>query len=324
MRLAWLDLAKGIGISLVVIYHTIEGVLTSKLNPTYFEVKLAEYLSLWIIPMFFIVSGVLARKGIKYSNFNVVKFKLINWLYLYIIWSMIIYIVRLSLNNITNTDMSPEDILKIIWDPMPTIWFIYALFLCFFITWLFKKINAFVVFFIAFSAQFLNVYYSGWFPDSIFVRLAWVFPFYYFGYHFAEFILSDKISRKFEVLSLCLFLSSTICLFIFEEQVNLYLKPFVSFFLAFTFIYICRFFIGFAKYKKLSDFFTYIGSISLFVYLTHFPFPAASRILLYKLGINEVYLISMLALFLAYIIGHFSYILSKSKYGAFFFFIPNK
>ena len=63
MRLAWLDLAKGIGISLVVIYHTIEGVLTSKLNPTYFEVKLAEYLSLWIIPMFFIVSVLYSSVG---------------------------------------------------------------------------------------------------------------------------------------------------------------------------------------------------------------------------------------------------------------------
>ena len=145
-QLVWLDMAKGFGIVSVVAYHTLKGLLNSSPDlPLWVEIS-ANYLSLWLMPMFFIVSGILSKNTILNASTYKIRKKIINWIYLYLIWSFIIYSVRLTFNNITNTHMEMSEILYILCDPVPTIWFIYALLLSFIFTRLIKSINANIIF----------------------------------------------------------------------------------------------------------------------------------------------------------------------------------
>lgn len=322
MRVKWLDFAKGAGISLVVIYHAMEGVLNSNVSENGWVDKLAFYLSLWIIPMFFIVSGVLARRAIQFSSFKDIKPKLINWLYLYVLWSFIIYIVRLSFSHITNTQVVYTDIFKILWDPVPTIWFIYALFLSFLITWLVRKFSPVVVIICAYVINLLNAYFIDWFPGSIFERLAWIYMFYAIGYFGSNYFLSSKFELQYSKISLSVFFLSAIPLLLFEMSIPFYLEPLVSLVVSLAFIRLCVSIVKFNLLRKINGFFVYIGTISLFVYLTHFPIPSASRLFLSKLDVTQPLLIAFFALTSAYAVGHFSYLLSKNSFGHNFFFAP--
>jgi len=322
MRVNWLDFAKGIGISLVIIYHTIEGILNSDITECAWVSKLATYLSLWIIPMFFIVSGILARKIIQHSSFDKIKPKLFTWLYIYVLWSFIIYVVRLSLSHITNTQVLYLDIFKILWDPVPTIWFIYALFLSFLLTWLVRKFPPIVVIGCAYLLNLLNSYFIDWFPGSIFERLGWIYFFYVIGYHFSNFFLSRKFELKYFKISVVFFILTILVAFSLDFTIPFYLEPLISLGISLAFIKMCVFITELNVLRKVTDFFIYTGTISLYVYLTHFPIPSASRIILTKLGVIQPLLIAFFAVTLSLIIGHLFYIFSKTSLGHNLFFIP--
>tara|TARA_R110001599_G_scaffold122530_1_gene294552 strand:+ start:7149 stop:7349 length:201 start_codon:yes stop_codon:yes gene_type:complete len=55
-RELWLDVAKGVGICLVVAYHTCEGILNSFQNNIEVIQAVNNFLRSWLMPMFFMVS----------------------------------------------------------------------------------------------------------------------------------------------------------------------------------------------------------------------------------------------------------------------------
>jgi fucose 4-O-acetylase-like acetyltransferase len=66
VQVQWIDIAKGIGIILVVIGHFI--------NNKYFG-GLKEYIYWFHMPLFFIISGMLYRQRKSFSNFAAKRFK---------------------------------------------------------------------------------------------------------------------------------------------------------------------------------------------------------------------------------------------------------
>jgi fucose 4-O-acetylase-like acetyltransferase len=321
-RKQWLDIAKGIGICCVVAYHSSEGIKNTFTDASPFIIKLADYFVIWLMPMFFIVSGMLVFNSINKNNKDKVISKIKDWIYIYLIWSVIIYLTRLSLNSITNTNMEASEIFKILWDPMPTIWFIYALLLSFVLMWLTHKLPSKIVLPLAIVLNLLNGYFLGWFEGSIFERVAWIFFFYALGYyHHALIINAIEKSKINSFLSLC-FVILTLLYWQLNINIPFYFKPVLSCFVTFLFLHFCHFIFKIKFLDYLSNFMTYIGSISLFIYLTHFPIPAAVRALLIKLNLYNEIVVLLLAVCIAMIVGACAHYLSKKTKVKFLFVRP--
>lgn len=312
-RESYLDLAKGLGICLVVTYHTSEGILNSFDSNTETIHALTNFFRSWLMPMFFIVSGMLIRNTIKNKPLQNNYSKLMDWVYIYLLWSLIIYLVRLLSNSFTNTNMAEDEILFILWDPVPTIWFIYALALSHLVTLLVRNISANLVIGVALIANLLNSFYFGWFEGSIFERFAWIYLFYAIGFFkgnkVSELIKSDKLA----FLGPLFFIGFGIFIALYRSELHMATKPIVSLLMALAFLIICYRTEVLFRTTKLFKFSVYVGSISLFIYLTHFALPAATRMLLGKVGLYSFSTNILLAVGLAVCIGIIASNLSKRQ-----------
>ena len=116
-RLEWVDSAKAISILLVVLWHTVN-------TKWYFN----ELLFFLRMPLFFFVAGFFARGAITSSVGTLFKKRVFNFLYLYILWFLIIFVSTTLLQALRNGEAIPvPDLLDIFVDPPATLWFIYAL-----------------------------------------------------------------------------------------------------------------------------------------------------------------------------------------------------
>ncbi|BBB25457.1 acyltransferase family protein [Amphritea japonica] len=310
MRCIGFDVAKGLAICLVVVFHSLQGV--AKIPSASETISLTSYyFSLWLMPVFFIISAVLSVNSIKGVNSSVYK-KGSELLYIYVLWSLIIYLVRLLFDSITNTNMEIDEILYILWDPLPTIWFVYALLLSYLFTWVLRNVNGTLVIFGAFLLSVFN-YYTEFFSGTIMDRFCWIYIFYVIGYFYSDTII-DFFNRKgYLVLTFLTFLTLSISLFYLGEGFfPFFLFPFISLVLAFSFIRICFFLTAFIHHKVL-DLLTFLGVISLYIYLTHFPLPAASRVVLGKIGFTNELLMVLAPMMVAVLIGFVCYKLVRFR-----------
>ncbi len=301
-RQIWLDIAKGLGICLVVIYHCTEGILNSFQNTESIQ-YLANFFRSWLMPMFFMVSGILVRRSIMQDDAAKHHSKMLDWAYIYVLWSVIIYLVRLFSNSFTNTQMQLNEILFILWDPVPTIWFIYALLLSYALTYLLRNQSPWRVLPVAFALNIINGVYFGWFEDSIFQQLAWIFCFYSLGFYCADKIVAVVRHNLFSWHWILSFGVLGLLVAVFKPMVPVFLAPFLSIAMSLGFLVICyRTSTSLpANAVKLG---AYLGSISLFIYLTHFPLPAASRLLLNYLGLYSYAANMIVATLVAILVAH--------------------
>lgn len=302
-RQGYLDLAKGIGICLVVVYHTCEGILNSFQSDTETIHALTSFFRSWLMPMFFMVSGMLIRNAIQTKPLHSHRSKLLDWAYIYLLWSLIIYLVRLLSNSFTNTNMAANEILFILWDPVPTIWFIYALALSHLVTLLVRNMSANAVIAVALVANLLNSFYFGWFTDSIFERFAWIYLFYAIGFFKGTALIGLIKAEKLAIIGPLFFVGFGIFIAMYRSELHMITKPVVSFLMAVAFLIICYRAEVLFKNTNLFKFGVYVGTISLFIYLTHFALPAATRMLLNKIGLYSFSANILIAVGLAVCIG---------------------
>jgi fucose 4-O-acetylase-like acetyltransferase len=126
----WMDIAKGIGISLVVIGH-----FKPESSPQYW-LEINSLIYSFHMPLFFMLSGYLYNHG-KYSYSDLMKSKVKRLLYPFATIAIIFFIIKLIAGRFVNLD-SPVDIgnlLILLTNPvhsyMPLLWFVHALFLMF-------------------------------------------------------------------------------------------------------------------------------------------------------------------------------------------------
>jgi fucose 4-O-acetylase-like acetyltransferase len=128
-RIDWVDYAKGLGIVLVVIGHTLRGEITSAKGS---ELLLAHQIDVWIyafhMPLFFFLSGLFAR---SLRNKTPQDFFDSRWTILvhpYLLWSLIIHGIRTIAGM---TDASWPQFLASFWkvsyEPIGIFWFLYVL-----------------------------------------------------------------------------------------------------------------------------------------------------------------------------------------------------
>ena len=131
-RLVWLDVARGIGIILVVIGHALGGIIDSGLWSGQIEVRQAFFIIYTFhMPLFFMLSGALVMRRVERNRSAFAKSLLSDLVWPYFLWSTIQFLLIFAIGNLAN---SPNDSLWLTLAALPTtpisqFWFLYALFI---------------------------------------------------------------------------------------------------------------------------------------------------------------------------------------------------
>lgn len=139
-REAWIDVAKGIAITLVVLYHAImyldEVGLAGALAP------LNPLFDTFRMPLFFFMSGILAASAIRLPYWQLFRKRMSLLLYLYVAWVTLQTLFLLALPPISPSGASNvtwASLVTLFLRPSSNLWFIYALPLFFTLAWLMRQ-----------------------------------------------------------------------------------------------------------------------------------------------------------------------------------------
>jgi uncharacterized membrane protein YcfT len=125
-RAPWADAARGIAIILVVFHHICAGLENAHIAGDAL-VLLHKLLQIPMLPIFLFVSGIFAAKSLRSDRHDFLNNRVLVFVYLYLVWSMIDFSSRWIMSSYTNNVVGPERLLYILWMPLFGNWFIYAL-----------------------------------------------------------------------------------------------------------------------------------------------------------------------------------------------------
>ena len=130
VRITWVDHARGIGIFLVVLGHTLRGLDASRIIADGAAFRLADS---WIysfhMPLFFLLSGLFAGRRVDLGPGPFLRDKLATLAYPYLVWSVLQTLVQVAIGRYTNRQVGIQELAWILIDPIMQFWFLYALFL---------------------------------------------------------------------------------------------------------------------------------------------------------------------------------------------------
>lgn len=140
-RVSWVDYAKGIGIILVVLGHVIDGLnpgMHATTNSSLILMKTYDLIYGFHMPLFFLLSGLFVEKSLNKDNFF--KQKALTIVVPYFLWSLFQGITNILLSSLTNSKPDWSVIFLIPIFPYAQFWFLYALFICFAIYFLMRRV----------------------------------------------------------------------------------------------------------------------------------------------------------------------------------------
>ena len=138
-REAWIDVAKGIAIVLVVLYHSVmylDGVgLAGAMAP------LNPLLDTFRMPLFFFMSGILAAKAIRLPYWQLFRKRISLLLYLYMVWvaAQTLFLLALPPIGPDGPIARWSDLVTLFVRPSSNLWFIYALPIFLTVAWLTRR-----------------------------------------------------------------------------------------------------------------------------------------------------------------------------------------
>lgn len=320
-RVGWLDFSKGIGIGFVVVYHSLEGLLNSFGNSqeVYFW---ASFFRAWLMPFFFAVSGYLVFVG-GLGDKNRYLTKIFDFIYIYVLWSFVIYLVRFFASSFTNTVIKKEEILYILWNPVPTIWFIYALLLSFALTVALRKTNPLFGVFLGFVLNVSGALFFDAGGDYIVSRFCWVYVFFAVGFFVGQEVdFFNRFRGFFSVAGVLVFWGWFLGVDRYFGSYWVFFKPINSLFMAAGFLVQCYFVFKYLRRLVFVGVLEFFGSISLYVYLVHFPIPSMVRIVLVKTGFYNSFAAAVLPPFVAFFVAYSFYYLNRHGFLLFLFSRP--
>lgn len=173
-RIIWLDVAKGLGILLVVLGHALGGIIDmpGKAAPTQFR---EAFLSIYIfhMPVFFLLSGLLVRARLSRSRKGFLIDLLVSVAYPYFLWSVIQYSAIYAAGSLVNRPAEHfwPAILNMPWSGISQFWYLYVLFLMHILALiLVPRIGARNFFLIAIAAKLLIAVLVQPFVPSVMIR----------------------------------------------------------------------------------------------------------------------------------------------------------
>ncbi len=126
-----LDIAKGVGIILVVLGHCMDGLVASSFFPAtrLWPNQLIFVIYCFHMPLFFLISGHLASGKHRPPRETIGRL-IPTIVYPYFLWSILQGLVQVFLTKYTTSHVPISSLYKILWIPIIPYWFLYALFFC--------------------------------------------------------------------------------------------------------------------------------------------------------------------------------------------------
>lgn len=129
-RLQFLDRAKGIGILLVVLFHAWRGLLDSYPHVGGVLMRMVDYtVYLFHMPLFFILSGMLAERSLAKGRGSYLIGKLVSLYWPYLLWSIVTIGFIILLPSLTDHGFGWRQMRDIPFQPRIHLWFLFTLFL---------------------------------------------------------------------------------------------------------------------------------------------------------------------------------------------------
>lgn len=125
-RAADLDIARALGITLVVAGHALIGIERA-LGETpggRFAIVIIYAVHM---PLFFFLSGLLARSALTEPPRTFARRLASRFVWPYLLWSLVILSVHASFSDVTNTRVEAVHPLRVLWAPPSVMWFLYVL-----------------------------------------------------------------------------------------------------------------------------------------------------------------------------------------------------
>jgi fucose 4-O-acetylase-like acetyltransferase len=145
----WVDFVKGAAMILIVAYHTALFLNSIGMDAAGIG-RVRIVLELFPMPAFFLISGLFHARMATWSFADLWRRRLRQYLYLYLLWSLIRFVFYLVAPNVRSDGAGtsagdPLALLTILVWPISSYWFIYALFVFTLIVWLFRRAPAAVL-----------------------------------------------------------------------------------------------------------------------------------------------------------------------------------
>jgi fucose 4-O-acetylase-like acetyltransferase len=129
-RVAWIDVAKGIGIILVVYGHVSGGLVDAGIQPADSPANaVSALIYTFHMPLFFFLSGVWLPRASAKPFRQFARERVGTIVYPYVLWSSLQFIANLAMARFTNGAPKPFGLLSIFYHPYAQFWFLYVLFI---------------------------------------------------------------------------------------------------------------------------------------------------------------------------------------------------
>lgn len=138
-RESWIDVAKGIAITLVVLYHSV--MYLDRVGLAGAMAPLNPLLDTFRMPLFFFMSGILAAKAIRLPYWQLFRQRMFLLLYLYIAWvaAQTLFLLALPPISPDGPNARWSDLVTLFIRPSSNLWFIYALPIFLTVAWLARR-----------------------------------------------------------------------------------------------------------------------------------------------------------------------------------------
>ena len=127
-RLAWVDIARGIGILLVVYGHGQRSIDPTIMPPWMLIQNRLIYA--FHMPLFFLVSGLFLWPSLRRGWRSFLRSRAATIVWPYFLWSLVSGLIELTATPWVNSPVTLHDLFLIPVQPIEQYWFLYALFLC--------------------------------------------------------------------------------------------------------------------------------------------------------------------------------------------------
>ncbi len=288
-----LDVAKGLGILLVVTGHTMSPVMSGH---TVIE-WLYSVIYTFHMPLFFFVSGYVATKLVTkpLPKTELLKQRLIRLMIPYCVWAVIYLPMKMIMaEHVRFTDEYNWYTFFLGNNPDGQLWYLYVLFI----------ISVFMIFLVnrknlkAYTAIFMALsFLAPLIPYSIsFTSISLTFSLYQVGFFFLGTLIAlnydyNKLTTNHIafIISALVLVAYSIVLWINKDEVW-----FLQTFVAICAIYVCLYLSSVISKTKVDKPFIYLGKKSMEIYMLHGPLLVVGRIILPKLIHNTgLYIITL-------------------------------
>lgn len=191
-RLAWVDVARAIGILLVVYGHALRAqVAADQYDPSWHPALQDSVIYAFHMHLFFFLAGLFVAGSIAKGLGPFLRTKVITIAYPYIFWSVISVVLGTLAGSATNHAMGLGQAFEIWWKPVYQYWFLYALFVCDLVALLTRADRRIAIFLVVLPAGgVLSVL-----PGMLGVSAAY-FSFFFGGMALAPIVLALRLNYR--------------------------------------------------------------------------------------------------------------------------------